>query len=157
MTTFLWVIVAFIVSVLVARYNQSNKLFWQLFTAFIVGIAGTHIYNKVTTNDESYVDSVVAPSQEFHCTSATAMLPVTEVSNEAESRKLHSVSSDSNITDSDYAELVVSNDRGLVNNPVSAKGYNNHVIKICYTHTSTPVDSIKIYNKSFSAQQTVNQ
>lgn len=156
MTTFFWIVVAFIVSVLVARYNQSNKLFWQLFTAFVVGIAGTHIYNKLT-NDESYVDSVVAPSQEFHCTSATAMLPVTEASNETESRKLHPMSSDSNITDSDYAELVVSNDHGLVNNPVSAKGYNNHVIKICYTHTSTPVDSIKIYNKSFSAQQIKNK
>ena len=41
-----WVICGLILAGVIARINQSNKLFWILFTSFMVGIAGSSIYNK---------------------------------------------------------------------------------------------------------------
>lgn len=44
----LWVFVGLILAWFIARINQSNKLFWILFTSFMVGIAGGSVYHKVT-------------------------------------------------------------------------------------------------------------
>jgi uncharacterized membrane protein YeaQ/YmgE (transglycosylase-associated protein family) len=41
-----WVFVGLIIAGMIARINQSNKLFWILFTSFMVGIAGSTVYNK---------------------------------------------------------------------------------------------------------------
>lgn len=41
-----WVFVGLLLAWAIARINQSNKLFWILFTSFMVGIAGSSIYNK---------------------------------------------------------------------------------------------------------------
>lgn len=41
-----WVFVGLMIAGVIARINQSNKLFWILFTSFMVGIAGSSIYNK---------------------------------------------------------------------------------------------------------------
>lgn len=41
-----WVFVGLLIAWAIARINQSNKLFWILFTSFMVGIAGSSIYNK---------------------------------------------------------------------------------------------------------------
>lgn len=47
--TFLWCILALSLALVIARYNQSNKLFWILFISFLGGIASAAIYDKVTT------------------------------------------------------------------------------------------------------------
>ena len=41
-----WVFVGLLLALAIARINQSNKVFWILFTSFMVGIAGSSIYNK---------------------------------------------------------------------------------------------------------------
>lgn len=42
----LWLTIAVVLAGLIARYNQSNKLFWILFTSFVVGISGGAMYQK---------------------------------------------------------------------------------------------------------------
>lgn len=42
----LWVIGGLTTAAAIARMNKSNKLFWILFTSFMVGIAGGSLYNK---------------------------------------------------------------------------------------------------------------
>lgn len=44
-----WVFVGLVIAGIIARINQSNKLFWILFTSFMVGIAGSSVYNKCRT------------------------------------------------------------------------------------------------------------
>lgn len=44
-----WVFVGLLIAIAVARIEQSNKLFWILFTSFMVGIAGSSVYNKLRT------------------------------------------------------------------------------------------------------------
>lgn len=39
---------------LIARYNESNKLFWTLFTAYILGFAGTKlVYDSFHNKEQS--------------------------------------------------------------------------------------------------------
>ena len=48
----------------IARYNQSNKLFWTLFMSFILGIAGGSIYQKLTSSEDEKEETVVTCGQE---------------------------------------------------------------------------------------------
>lgn len=45
----LWLTLSVLLAGLIARYNESNKLFWILFTSFVIGIAGGHVYQKFTS------------------------------------------------------------------------------------------------------------
>ena len=47
----LWCLIAIAIALGIARYNQSNNLFWILFIAFLLGIAGASIYNKVVKSE----------------------------------------------------------------------------------------------------------
>lgn len=60
---------------LIARFNKSNKLFWILFTSFVVGIAGGFLlHKKANANKEKAV--LVCPTHE--CIAAqNAYVPVT--------------------------------------------------------------------------------
>lgn len=42
----LWVFVGLLIAFALARINQSNKLFWILFTSFVVGIASSSVYSR---------------------------------------------------------------------------------------------------------------
>lgn len=61
----LWCLCGTLAAFCIGRYNQSNKLFWALFTSFVLGIAGVSVYNKYTEN-QSEVQSTtqVYPTQE---------------------------------------------------------------------------------------------
>lgn len=50
--TLLWTLFGIALALGIARYNQSNKLFWQLVLAFIVGYAGTVMYTRTFNSDE---------------------------------------------------------------------------------------------------------
>lgn len=43
----LWLIVALILAIIIARLNESNKLFWVAFMSFAIGIAIESIANKM--------------------------------------------------------------------------------------------------------------
>lgn len=51
-------VVGIVLAWLIARFNKSNKLFWVLFTSFVVGIAGGFLlHKKVNTSKEEIVSS----------------------------------------------------------------------------------------------------
>ena len=83
-----WIFVGLFIALAIARIEQSNKLFWILFTSFMVGIAGSSVYNKcreskcetsssnhcltlLTCDTMSHTDSVTI--DESMCMSAPAL------------------------------------------------------------------------------------
>ena len=61
----LWCLCGFTTAFCIGRYNQSNKLFWALFTSFVIGIAAAAVYNKYTQQHQSEVRTVqVCPMQD---------------------------------------------------------------------------------------------
>lgn len=46
----LWFVLGIVLAFGIARYNESNKLFWTLLFAFIMGFAGTKMLLDVTHN-----------------------------------------------------------------------------------------------------------
>lgn len=59
----LWLTLAVLLAGLIARYNQSNKLFWILFTSFVVGIAGGALYLKGTSHGKEQAMEMAQPIQ----------------------------------------------------------------------------------------------
>lgn len=53
---------------LIARYNESNKLFWILFMSFVIGIAGQSVIRIATEPDNSDSKTLIhdAPTQSLH-------------------------------------------------------------------------------------------
>ena len=69
----LWCLCGFTTAFCIGRYNQSNKLFWTLFTSFVLGIAGASVYNKYTqTTKEEIRTTQVCPTQD--CTATNTVL-----------------------------------------------------------------------------------
>lgn len=69
-----------IVAGAIARIEKSNKLFWILFTSFMVGIAGGSLYNKCTSAKGKKDVTVVIPtsgkaSSNFTVTVEQALAP----------------------------------------------------------------------------------
>lgn len=75
----LWVFVGLIIAWAIARINQSNKLFWILFTSFMVGIAGGSLYHKYydaqcKTSSSSYCHTLMT----YNSTSSNSQVTSTE-------------------------------------------------------------------------------
>lgn len=73
----LMILLGIVLAFSIARYNQSNKLFWILFTSFVIGIAGGSVLTKVTkshSHSKEYVDQL-HPTQVLYNTLGT--IPVT--------------------------------------------------------------------------------
>jgi hypothetical protein len=51
----LWFVIGILLILCIARYNESNKLFWQLFLAFILGFAATKMVTHTNSNNQSNV------------------------------------------------------------------------------------------------------
>lgn len=66
MTTLLWVLLGVVLAWALARINQSNKLFWILFTSFMVGIAGAALMNKVVSaqSENEIIQTCITQSSE---------------------------------------------------------------------------------------------
>lgn len=73
----LWCLLAIAVAFGIGRYHQSNKLFWSLFTSFVIGIAGAAVYNKIVTTEQSEVRSTqVLPTQVTSTTNGNVTIAV---------------------------------------------------------------------------------
>lgn len=48
----LWFILGIVLIFLIARYNESNKLFWTLLFAFVMGFAGTKMVLQTINGEE---------------------------------------------------------------------------------------------------------
>lgn len=62
--TLLYCLCGFAAALGIGRYNQSNKLFWALFTSFVLGIAGGAVYNKMQQTQSKVRTTQVCPTQE---------------------------------------------------------------------------------------------
>lgn len=68
-----------LIAIIIARYNESNKLFWTLFTSFMVGIAGGHTYsqcNKTVSTSKKEICQHVSPTQ--HSSATANVTPAAE-------------------------------------------------------------------------------
>lgn len=58
----------------ISRYNESNKLFWVLTTAFVLGFTGSTIYSSMTSKKQSKVELKQAqPTQGLAVTPGSLM------------------------------------------------------------------------------------
>lgn len=69
MNTLLVFVLGIIVIIGIARYNESNKLFWTLLISFLSGIAVASVYNIVTAPEKNGNDVAL--------TKSTPMCPIT--------------------------------------------------------------------------------
>lgn len=60
----LWCLCGIATAFVIGRYNQSNKLFWMLFTSFMIGIAGAAVYNKIQFDQSEVRTTQVYPTQD---------------------------------------------------------------------------------------------
>ena len=58
-----WFIIGVIAITLIARYNESDKLFWKLFLAFVLGFACAKMYMHLTTEQNKDSLTQVCPTQ----------------------------------------------------------------------------------------------
>lgn len=74
------VLCGIIVAGAIARYNESNKLFWILFTSFVLGIAGQTVYEIATESHDSDSKTLVqnAPTQSLPVVFATNAVTVND-------------------------------------------------------------------------------
>lgn len=59
-----WFIIGVIFIALIARYNESNALFWKLFLAFLLGFASCKMYIHLKNEQNKENLTQVCPTQE---------------------------------------------------------------------------------------------
>ncbi len=71
----LWFILGIALILAIARYNESNKLFWTLLFAFVMGFAGAKMYLDVHHGDEqqSNVNLTQVSSTQVSTTTLSAL------------------------------------------------------------------------------------
>jgi len=61
----LWFMLGIALAFGIARYNESNRLFWQLLLALVIGFTGTIVYKRTFGKEQSNVNlTQVCPTQE---------------------------------------------------------------------------------------------
>lgn len=65
--TLFWLLISILIVGGIARFNQSNRLFWTLLVGLLIGIAGAGLYNRYFDNnytkDNNNIETVT-PTQE---------------------------------------------------------------------------------------------
>ena len=81
--TFIWFIFGIALITLIARYNESNALFWKLFLSFILGIAVASLVTKCNSNNErnEEVLAQVSPMQVSDCMPSNALYLLADIDN----------------------------------------------------------------------------
>ena len=72
-----WFILGTIAITLIARYNESDKLFWKLFLAFVLGFASCKMYYHLTQEQRSIRFYLAGNSPEI--TFSNSCAPVSKV------------------------------------------------------------------------------
>lgn len=132
----LWFLLAFMMAFLIGRYNESNKLFWQLVLSFAIGISGAYVVERSFFNEEEkdVIEHVNShPTQGLSSSSVFGLLAeLTETTPSSENSNLvNSVNVDYNTS---LSNIIVDVD-GDINRITS-----NPPIKLCLKHFLTPVD-----------------
>ena len=73
----LWFALGTLLAYGIARYNESNKLFWQLFLAFVLGFTATVVCNRAFHSEERSNDNLtqVCPTQVLYVVQGNAYYP----------------------------------------------------------------------------------
>ena len=81
--TFIWFIFGIVLITLIARYNESNALFWKLFLSFVLGIAVASLVIKCSSNNERNEETLtqVLPMQVSDCMSSNALYLLADIDN----------------------------------------------------------------------------
>lgn len=81
MSSIIFLILAIVVAACIARYAESNRLFWALFISLMMGMSGWTLYQKMTSDDNEYCSLVqVDPTQGLAITDISGDNPLTEIS-----------------------------------------------------------------------------
>lgn len=82
MTLFLFIL-GILVVFAIARYNESNKLFWILFISYVLGFTGVKVILDTFKDKEQSSQSLnqAYPTQELFTTDGTCMFTITNVDN----------------------------------------------------------------------------
>lgn len=81
MSSIIFLILAVIVAACIARYAESNRLFWTLFISLMMGMAGWTLYQKITSDNNDYCNlNQVDPTQGLTVTAINGDDLLTEIS-----------------------------------------------------------------------------
>lgn len=74
----LWMLLGIAIAFCIGRYNESNKLFWILFTSFMVGIAAGTAYLKLNSDKQNSKTMLtqVCPTQNAYDTLSMFCTPM---------------------------------------------------------------------------------
>jgi len=83
--TFILFVIGLAAITLIARYNESNTLFWKLFLSFLLGIAATGTYVALTSDkQDKEILTQVCPTQDQCVTLDTCMCLLANIDTESE-------------------------------------------------------------------------
>lgn len=71
--TLFWLLISILIVGGIARFNQSNRLFWTLLVGLLIGIAGAGLYNRYFINNYAKDNNnitTVTPTQESNSKSS---------------------------------------------------------------------------------------
>lgn len=81
MSSIIFLILAIIIAACIARYAESNRLFWTLFVSLMMGMAGWTLYQKLSSDNDKYCKLVqVDPTQGLAITNIDGNNLSTEIS-----------------------------------------------------------------------------
>lgn len=85
--TIIWFILGLLIILAIARYNESNKLFWILFVSYVLGFAGVKMFldvfgekeqSEVSLNQAYPIQGLAAMDNAFVCEVVNICLPTTK-------------------------------------------------------------------------------
>lgn len=89
----LWFVLGILLAFSIARYNQSNKLFWQLVLAFIFGYATAVMIDRTINGNERSSDDLVQVSPTQMPTAVDGAMALFETTAVMESSKVTALNS----------------------------------------------------------------
>lgn len=112
----LWLVIGLVFAIIIARLNESNKLFWIMFISFMTGVAGGYIYKQMSSAQSKSNLVQVNPTQE-----STPTLDYNLLANVMEETQSYSntnlVSKDTNQPESKLDLTLSSTVKEVIENP----------------------------------------
>lgn len=67
-----WFLIGIVIIALIARYNESNSLFWKLLLAFLLGFAAAKMVIQLTSSEKNRNENVTAQVQPIQKSQSTS-------------------------------------------------------------------------------------
>lgn len=146
--TLFWFVLGLALVVGIARYNESNKLFWALFCSLLIGVACGHLVSKCTATDHKMdkksINIQMCPTHGLHCTLDT--LSLANDTDAASSTLCKRVSKELPF---EYIGLLMPSSHHI--HRLMQLPQTLYPPGLCYTNTSTPLEREEQYRyKNFT-------